>query len=242
MVGVAVGAEKKFGIRFDFGKKVGIMWVYVFELAERGNMGRLTPKQQRVLGYLADYIERHGTGPTYAEIAAELGLVDKKSVTQYLAALEAKGYIRRERYGHRSVELMRQEEPGGTPALPLAGRIAAGRPLEAVENIDYLAMTDLIRLAPGKEHFLLQVSGDSMIEDGIHDGDLVVVEKRATANNGDTVVALLSDNSATLKRYYREAGRIRLQPANSSMKPRYVRRVTIQGVVKGIVRSLATSS
>lgn len=205
-------------------------------------MGRLTAKQQRVLGYVAGYIEWRGTGPTYAEIAAELGLADKKSVTQYLAALEAKGYIRRERYGHRSVELTRQEGPGGSPSvLPLAGRIAAGRPLEAVENIDYLAMSDLIRLAPGKEHFLLQVSGDSMIEDGIHDGDLVVVEKRATANNGDTVVALLSDNSATLKRYYRESNRIRLQPANSGMKPRYVRRVTIQGVVKGIVRSLATS-
>ena len=205
-------------------------------------MGRLTAKQQRVLGYVTGYIERRRTGPTYAEIAAELGLADKKSVTQYLAALEAKGYIRRKRYGHRSVELTRQERPGGAPSvLPLVGRIAAGRPLEAVENIDYLAMNDLICLAPGKEHFLLQVSGDSMIEDGIHDGDLVVVEKKATANNGDTVVALFSDNSATLKRYYRESNRIRLQPANSSMKPRYVRHVTIQGVVKGIVRSLVTS-
>ncbi len=204
-------------------------------------MGRLTPKQQRVLGYLAGYIERHATGPTYAEIAAELGLADKKSVTQYLAALEAKGYIRRQRYSHRSVELTRQEEPGGAPhALPLAGRIAAGQPLEAVENVDYLAMTDLIHLAPGREHFLLQVSGDSMIEDGIHDGDLVVVEKKATANNGDTIVALLADGSATLKRYDRESNRIRLQPANSSMKPKYVRRVTIQGVVKGLVRNLAT--
>lgn len=202
-------------------------------------MSPLTPKQQQVLRFLQRYLSRHGTAPTYGEIAEELGLADKKSIRQYLDALQRKGYLRRQRYGHRSIELIEHEGTGGSSRVfPLVGRIAAGQPLEAIENREYLDVGQMMALSAGKEHFLLEVSGDSMIEDGILDGDYVVVMKSATANNGDIVVALLSDGTATLKRYYREKNRIRLQPANAVLQPRYVRQLTIQGVVKGVIRPM----
>ena len=202
-------------------------------------MPPLTPRQQRVLEFLETYTARHGRSPTYAEMAAGLGLADKKSITQYLQALERKGYIRRQRYGHRSLELATADATG--TRLPLAGTIAAGQPLEAVENVEYLEVSDLLSLAPGRKHFLLQVRGDSMIEDGIFAGDYVVVEQTDTANNGDIVVALLADGSATLKRYYREKSRIRLQPANAALRPRYVRQLTIQGIVTSVIRNVMRS-
>lgn len=114
----------------------------------------------------------------------------------------------------------------------------AGEPLEAVENIEYLEVRELLAMSTGGEHFLLQVRGDSMIEDGIFAGDYVAIERRNTARNGDIVVALLEDGSATLKRFYREKHRIRLQPANAALRPRYVRDLRIQGVVKGVIRNM----
>jgi repressor LexA len=203
----------------------------------------LTPRQRRVLDYLRDYTAENGAVPTYAEMAEDLGYADKKSITQYLQALERKGYIRRHRYGHRALELLDAEAPsaGGALSLPLAGVVAAGQPLEAVENVEPLAIRELLAIAADREHFLLQVRGDSMIEDGIVEGDYVVVEQTRTARNGDTVVALLEDGTATLKRYYREKNRIRLQPANAALRPRYVRNLSIQGVVKGVIRSLTPS-
>lgn len=204
-------------------------------------LSSLTPRQQRVLDFLRAYAAEHQRCPTYAEMAEGLGYADKKSITQYLQALERKGYIRRHRYGHRALELMESEAAqGGGLRLPLAGTIAAGQPLEAVENIEYLEVSELLAVSSDREHFLLQVRGDSMIEDGIFEGDYVVIEQGTTARNGDIVVALLEDGSATLKRYYREKNRIRLQPANARLRPRYVRNLTIQGRVKGVIRNLTT--
>ena len=196
----------------------------------------LTPRQQRVLDFLEAYAAEHQRSPTFAEMAAGLGYADKKSITQYLQALERKGYVRRQRYGHRSLELTAADGTGNR--LPLAGTIAAGQPLEAVENIEYLEVSELLSLSSDREHFLLQVRGDSMIEDGIFEGDYVVVEQTNTAKNGDIVVALLEDGTATLKRYYREKNRIRLQPANAALQPRYVRRLTVQGIVNSVIRNL----
>ncbi len=203
-------------------------------------MGHLTPNQQRVLRFLERYLARHDTAPTYEEVAEELGYASKKSVVQYLDALERKGYIRRQRYRHRSLDIIGEDNRGRSGhALPLVGTIAAGEPLEAIENIEYLDVGSVIPLSAGKEHFLLQVQGDSMTEDGIFSGDYVVVMKAATAGNGEIIVALLSDGTATLKRYYREKNRIRLQPANAALKPRYVQDLTIQGIVKGVIRNVA---
>jgi repressor LexA len=199
----------------------------------------LTPRQRRVLDYLQAYMAENGTVPTYAEMVEGLGYADKKSITQYLQALERKGYIRRHRYGHRAVELVKAEPArSGALSLPLAGVVAAGQPLEAVENVEYVELRELLAISADREHFLLQVRGDSMVEDGIVEGDYVVVEQGATAQNGDTVVALLEDGTAMLKRYYREKNRIRLQPANAALRPRYVRNLRIQGVVKGVIRNL----
>jgi len=199
----------------------------------------LTPRQQRVLDFLRDFTAEHHTSPTYAEMVEGLGYADKKSITQYLQALERKGYIRRHRYGHRAVELVEADPSrSGALSLPLAGVVAAGQPLEAVENVEHIELRELLAISAHREHFLLQVRGDSMVEDGIVEGDYVVVEQGTTAQNGDTVVALLEDGTATLKRYYREKHRIRLQPANAALRPRYVRNLRIQGVVKGVIRNL----
>jgi repressor LexA len=199
-------------------------------------MSNLTPKQMRITEFIRDFIEDREFSPTLDEIADGLG-VTKPTVQQYLTVLEEKGVLRRERYAHRSIEIT---DPAFMRAAgtPLVGRIAAGRPREAVETEETIDIDDILDLDGGRSQFLLQVEGNSMIEDGILDGDFVVVEKATKAENGQTVVALLSDGSATLKRFYREKKRIRLQPANPDLKPLYVKKVTIQGIVRGVVRPL----
>lgn len=199
-------------------------------------MSNLTPNQIRVAGFIRDFMEDREYAPTLDEIADGLG-VTKPTVQQYLAALEEKGVLRRERYAHRSIEIVDPEFMSAI-GTPLLGRIAAGRPIEAVETEETIDIDDILDLDGGRSQFLLQVEGNSMIEDGILDGDFVVVEKATKAENGQTVVALLPDGNATLKRFYREKRRIRLQPANPDLKPLYVRKVTIQGIVRGVVRPL----
>ena len=199
-------------------------------------MSTLTPNQIRVASFIRDFMESAGYAPTLDEIANGLG-VTKPTVQQYLAALEEKGVLRRKRYAHRSIEITDPEfmRAAGTPLL---GRIAAGRPIEAVETETLVNIADILDLDGGRSQFLLQVEGNSMIEDGIFDGDFVVVEKARRAENGQTVVALLPDGNATLKRFYKEKKRIRLQPANPDLDPIYVKKVTIQGIVRGLVRPL----
>ncbi|HLU38234.1 MAG TPA: transcriptional repressor LexA [Planctomycetota bacterium] len=199
----------------------------------------LTERQATVLRFFRDYHRQHGFAPTLDEAAQALG-VNRITVHEHLRQLEAKGAIVREPGRSRAVAVVfdpdaRGETAAAESTLPLLGRIRAGRPIEAVEDREEIRLDELI--PTGANYYLLQVRGNSMIEDHIADGDLVVVEGKRPPRNGDVVVAILPDEEATLKRYYREPdGRVRLQPANAEMEPIYVDEVEIRGVVRGVVR------
>ncbi len=193
----------------------------------------LTKRQAEVLDFIKRYRKRHGYSPTLEEIGEHFE-VNKVTVFEHVSELVRKGYVTRSRAEARSIVPVEETAKRGGLALPLVGMIAAGAPIEALdppETLDFRKM-----LTSGRECFVLRVTGDSMIEEHIRDGDYVIVEKRSTARNGETVVALLEDGSATLKKFYRENGRIRLQPANPTMSPLYVDAVRIQGVVIGVLR------
>ena len=195
----------------------------------------LTPKQLEVLRCIVRFRNRNGYSPTLAELADRLG-VSKVTVFEHIGALERKGAVRRDKHKARSLEL----NPGVTVPgelnlqLPLVGTIAAGQPIEAIENTETLDLQEMF--SSPHETFVLRVSGDSMIEEHINDGDYVIVEKRDWATNGETIVALTEDGEATLKKFFREKNRIRLQPANPNYEPIYVLTVQIQGVVIGVLR------
>ena len=205
----------------------------------------LTPRQQEVVRVIEEFTRKKGYAPTLEEIAARLG-VTKITVFHLLARLKRKGVIRRGRYQTRSVEVIKSktatvETPRwGVSALwegdelPLKGRIAAGQPIEAVETPDTIRFSDMFPAQKGR--YVLRVQGDSMVEEHICDGDFVIIQPRPTAENGEVVVALLDNGEATLKRFYREPDRIRLQPANPAMKPIYVDDVRVLGVVVGVLR------
>ena len=197
----------------------------------------LTEKQIRVLRYFRDYRNDHGISPTLEEAAEALG-VSKITIFEHLNQLARKGAIHRDKAKARSVAILwdpdARQEPAVRSSLPILGIIAAGRPIEAVEEGEELEISELV--PTGEGIYLLRVRGKSMIEDHIDDGDLVVVERRETAENGDIVVAILEEEEATLKRFYRENNRIRLQPANPNMEPIYVDSVTLRGVVRGVIR------
>ena len=196
-----------------------------------------TPRQTQILTFVRDYSYRHGYSPTYDEIADEFG-ISKVTVFEHLTILEERGLLSREKHKARSLLLADHLElPDDKPTcLPLVGRIAAGAPIEAVEGREVLDLEGLFSSRHGV--YVLEVKGDSMIDDQICDGDYVVVEKRKQPYNGETVVALLRDGEATLKRYYREKNRIRLQPANTAYKSIYVTSVDIQGIVVGVIRRM----
>ncbi|HET6442130.1 MAG TPA: transcriptional repressor LexA [Phycisphaerae bacterium] len=196
-------------------------------------MANLTPKQFQIVRFLQDYWVEHEYAPTMQEIADHLG-VSRPTVFQHIEAMEKKNVLAREPTLARGVTLGPEYAPEGT-RLPLVGRIAAGSPIEAIEDTELLDLESLFRGRPG-ETFALQVRGDSMIDEQIRDGDYVVVQKRQTARDGETVVAILPDGEATLKKFYKEKGRIRLQPANPTMQPIYAPNVTIQGIVIGVLR------
>lgn len=194
-----------------------------------------TPRQTEILTYIRDYMHKHGFSPTYDEIAEQFG-ISKVTVFEHLTILEERGLIYREKHKARSLRLADHLElPDQRPGcLPLVGRIAAGAPIEAIEDREVIDLEDVF--ASDHELYVLEVNGDSMIEDHIADGDLVVIEKRETPMNGETVVALLDEGDATLKRFYREKNRIRLQPANPNYEPIYVTNPRIQGVLIGVIR------
>ena len=194
----------------------------------------LTPKQLRVLEYIRSFREMQGYAPTLDEMARSFK-VSKITILQHLRALEKRGAIRRGRYQARSIEVNGMPEAALLTQLPLAGTIAAGAPIEAVEEREVLDLSELIQ---GRaEPFLLRVRGESMIDEHIRDGDYVICERRNTAANGETVVAVLPSGDATLKKFYLERdGRIRLQPANPKMTAFYPERVEIRGVVVGVLR------
>lgn len=201
----------------------------------------LTEKQIRVLRFFRDYRRDKGIAPTLDEAAQALG-VSKITIHEHLNQLTLKGAIHRDRAKARAVAILHDPDasdgpvaPAAIPTVPLIGMIAAGRPIEALEDRQDLSLTELV--PTGEQIYLLRVRGKSMIDDHIDDGDLVVVERRETANDGDIVVAILEGEEATLKRFYRERnGSIRLQPANSSMEPIFTTRVQVRGVVRGVIR------
>ena len=215
----------------------------------------LTDRQQQIWNFLIEYVDRHGYPPTVREIGEEVGLASPSTVHAHLANLERAGLLRRDPTKPRALELLGRERPSAAPAapaevepvpardddaitLPLLGDIAAGAPLLADQNIEeYLTFPRSTR-----GDFLLRVRGDSMIEAGILDGDLVIVQKTQDARNGEIVVALAggdeSADEATVKTFYREDGRIRLQPENASLEPIYADYVQILGRVVGVFREL----
>ncbi|HZT90411.1 MAG TPA: transcriptional repressor LexA [Gaiellaceae bacterium] len=208
----------------------------------------LTPRQQEIWNYLVEYVDRHGYPPTVREIGERIGLASPSTVHAHLANLERAGLLRRDPTKPRALELLGRERRDAAPAgepeardvarLPLVGEIAAGGPLLAEENIEeYVPLP-----AATRGDFLLRVKGDSMIEAGILDGDLVIVQRAQDARNGEIVVALAGDDEsadeATVKTFYREKGRVRLQPENSSLEPIFARHVRILGRVVGVFREL----
>lgn len=195
----------------------------------------LTKKQRDLLNFLVEYQGSHDYAPSVREIAEHLGLRSPATVHEHLRALARKGYVHLRNGVARGIELTRQVfRTRQAIDLPLVGLIAAGQPIEAVEQSETLAVP--AAFVRDMNSYVLKVRGTSMVDDGILDGDYVVVERNYYPRNGDVVVALIDNSYATLKRYFREPDRIRLQPANRAMKPIYVKNPTIQGVVRAIVR------
>lgn len=200
----------------------------------------LTERQKQILDFIRETVESRGVAPTHREICDHFGFSSYGTVNKHLRLLEAKGFLRRHWNQKRGVELEDTdiEAPTGLQRLPFLGLIAAGQPIEAVADVDHVDVPPhLLTSGNGGNHFVLKVRGDSMIEEGIHDGDLVVVQRRQSATAGEMVVALIGDD-ATLKRFYPEGREIRLQPANHTMQPIRVPAadVTIQGIVVGLMR------
>lgn len=208
----------------------------------------LSKRQSEIYDFVLHYVDEHGYPPTVREIGEAVGLASPSTVHAHLANLERAGYLRRDPTKPRALEVTGR---GRAPALaasraeprmlPLVGEIAAGGPLLAEENVeDYLAVPDTV--SRGGEEFLLRVKGDSMVEAGILSGDFVVVQRQSTAQNGDIVVALAGDDEAaeeaTVKRFFREGGRVRLQPENAALDPLYPDHVKILGKVVGVFRRL----
>lgn len=203
----------------------------------------LTRRQRDVLEVIRTFIARHGYSPSLEEIGHTLGLSSVATVHKHVSHLVEKGLVRRVWNQNRSIDLI--EEPRGSEgpgaALPLLGTIAAGSPLEAVRSDEEVAVPADMVPGGGRPAYVLRVRGDSMIDEQIRDGDLVVVEGRPQARDGETVVALVDGQEATLKRLYREGASVRLQPANASMVPLILAadRVQVQGVVVGVIRKYA---
>jgi repressor LexA len=224
---------------------------HTFVIVHRPHGGAqvLTARQQEIWNYLVEYVDQHGYPPTVREIGEQVGLASPSTVHAHLANLERAGLLRRDPTKPRALELIGRERPEAASArqaeeqrdvsrLPLVGEIAAGGPMLAEQNIEeYVPMP-----ASTKGDFLLRVKGESMIEAGILDGDLVIVQKAQDARNGEIVVALAGDDEsadeATVKTFYRESNRIRLQPENSSLEPIYAQHVQIIGRVVGVFREL----
>ena len=199
-------------------------------------MQPLTKRQREILDYLGEFIEQHGYAPSLEEIGRRFGLSSLATVHKHLTNLQDKGFIRRAWNRSRSVELVRASMGGRALDLPLLGYVAAGAPIEAVVSNETVSVPE--DLVGTRDTYALRVRGDSMIDEQIRDGDLVVVEDRQTVQNGEMVIALLEGAEVTLKRLYRENGHIRLQPANDAVAPIIVPAdaVQVQGVVIGVMR------
>jgi repressor LexA len=196
----------------------------------------LTKRQREILDYLNEFIQNHGYAPSLEEIGRRFNLSSLATVHKHLSNLQEKGFIRRAWNRSRSVELVPTRSGGRALELPLLGFVAAGAPIEAVPGNETISVPET--LAGKRDAYVLRVKGDSMIDEQIRDGDFVIVEDRKTADNGEMVIALLGGLDVTLKKFYRENGRVRLQPANAAMQPMIVDsdQVQVQGVVVGVMR------
>ena len=206
-------------------------------LARKGVKVRpLTKRQREILNFLNEFIEHQGYAPSLEEIGRRFGLSSLATVHKHLTNLQEKGFIRRSWNRSRSVELIPTRTGGRALELPLLGHVAAGVPIEAVVSSETVAVPE--DLVGKRDTYALRVRGDSMIDEQIRDGDLVIIEDRKTAENGEMVIALLPGTEVTLKKFYRDNGRIRLQPANENIQPIIVDsdRVQVQGVVIGVMR------
>jgi repressor LexA len=194
-------------------------------------------KQKEIFDYIKGNIQKSGLAPTLTEIADHMGVSSLATIHEHLAVLEKKGVIRRYKGAVRGIEVI--DDDTGLKAfieLPVMGFIACGQPIEPYTDPNATLAVNSALIKPGERSYVLQAKGDSMIDDGILNGDYVVVKEQEEANNGDIVVAVLKNGFATLKRFYREANRVRLQPANSQMAPIYVTEVEIRGKVVAIIR------
>jgi repressor LexA len=198
----------------------------------------VTRRQREILDFIAGQLEAKGYAPSFEEIARQFGFHSLATVHEHLTNLERKGYIRRAHNESRAIEIIPPKGQTGATELPLLGLVAAGQPIEAITGNETIAVPDELIPRRGRS-YVLKVRGDSMIDEHIKDGDYVVVQERNQADSGQTVVALVHGDSATVKRFYREPGGwIRLQPANPGMQPLRVneRDVIVQGVVVGVIR------
>ena len=201
----------------------------------------LTERQKQILDFVCEFVSARGVAPTHLEIRQRFGYRSYGTVHKHLKLLRQKGYLRGGWNQKRGLELTDKTlgaRPPARPAVPFHGRIAAGRPIEAVAGVDDLSVPEhLLAGGAAGRHYVLQVEGDSMVDDGICDGDLVVIARREEAHAGEMIVALVKDE-ATLKRYYPEGAKVRLQPANREMEPIYVPadELRIQGKVVGLMR------
>ena len=205
-------------------------------------MEKLTVKQEKVLKQLKKYIAKNGYTPTVRELCTLTNLKSTATIHVHLDQLAAKGYIRKDKDRNRTIEILVPNEydkkTDTIVSIPLVGKVTAGNPIEAIERPDEYFDVPASLLNPKKETFSLNVSGDSMINIGIHDNDIVLVEKTRVAKNGDIVVAMNEDNEATVKTFYKEKDHIRLQPENDTLEPIILNNVTILGKVVGLYRKI----
>jgi len=202
----------------------------------------LTKRQNEILTYIKKYMVSHGYPPTIREIGADLGVSSPATIHAHLANLESKGFIKKEDTKNRAIELLVENEYAikdeEVVSVPLLGKITAGSPIEAIERPDEYFSLPAYLIPNNKEVFTLLVSGTSMINAGILDGDIVIVERRNSARNGEIVVAMTDENEVTLKTFYKESGYFRLQPENDTMDPIILNNVTILGKAIGLYRKL----
>lgn len=203
-------------------------------------MKKVSKRQEDILEFIKEEVRTKGYPPSVREIGEAVGLASSSTVHGHLNRLESKGLIRRDPTKPRAIEILDQDNISkqGVIHVPLVGKVTAGMPITAIENIEeYFPIPDFY--GTSDDHiFMLEIMGESMIEAGILDGDYVIVKQQATANNGDIIVAMTEENEATVKRFYKEDGYFRLQPENSSMEPIIVEKVSVLGKVVGLYRNV----
>ena len=197
----------------------------------------LTKRQKQILDYITTQTEKFDLSPSLEEIRKHFRLKSVSNIHQHIEAIKKKGYLENKKNQHRSIEVIKEKKFFD---IPILGNITAGQPIEVIENFEDTVSINSNSIKNPKEHYALNVIGDSMVDEGIFDGDLVIIKKQSTAYNGQTVVAIIDDDKTTLKKIYKEKDQYRLQPANQFMKPLFRTEVEIRGVVIQVIRNIQT--